>query len=80
MPEITATDAARHFADLLDGVEHRGEHYTIVRRGKAVAHLEPVSSGRGADVKSLLRRHSPDEAWPNDLADLRALVEIDDRG
>jgi antitoxin (DNA-binding transcriptional repressor) of toxin-antitoxin stability system len=68
-----------NFADLLDGVEHRGEHYTIVRRGKAVAHLEPVSSGRGADVKSLLRRYSPDAAWPNDLAELRAVVEIEDR-
>ena len=80
MPDITATDAARHFADLLDGVEHRGEHYTIVRRGKAVAHLEPVSSGRGIDVKSLLRRHRPDTAWPEDLTDLRALLEIEARG
>ena len=80
MPDITATAAARHFAELLDGVEHRGEHYTIVRRGKAVAHLEPVSSGRGIDVKSLLRGHSPDPAWPKDLADLRTLVEIEDRG
>lgn len=80
MPDVTATDAARHFADLLDGVEHRGEHYTIVRRGKPVAHLEPVSSGRGADVKSLLRQHLPDAAWPKDLTDLRALVEIEDRG
>lgn len=79
MPDITATDAARHFAEVLDGVEYRGEHYTIVRRGKAVAHLEPVSSGRGVDVKSLLRRHSPDPVWPKDLAELRALVEIEDR-
>lgn len=79
MPDITATDAARHFADLLDGVEHRGEHYTIVRRGRAVAHLEPVSSGRGTDVKSLLRRHQPDTAWQEDLTDLRALLEFDDR-
>jgi prevent-host-death family protein len=79
MPEITATDAARNFAELLDGVEHRGEHYTIVRRGKAVAHLEPVSSGRGVDVKSLLRGHAPDPAWQRDLADLRALLEIEDR-
>ncbi|HEX9642582.1 MAG TPA: type II toxin-antitoxin system prevent-host-death family antitoxin [Acidimicrobiia bacterium] len=80
MPDITATDAARHFADLLDGVEHRGEHYTIVRRGKAVAHLDPVSTGRGSDVKSLLRRHRPDTAWTEDLTDLRALLEIEDRG
>ncbi len=79
MPDITATHAARHFADLLDGVEHRGEHYTIVRRGKAVAHLEPVSGGRGGDVKSLLRRHRPDAAWSKELDELRELVEIEDR-
>ena len=80
MPDVTATDAARHFADLLDGVEHRGEHYTIVRRGKAVAHLEPVASGRGADVKSLLRRHGPDEAWAEDLGEVRRLLEVETRG
>ena len=79
MSDITATEAARHFADLLDGVEHRGEHYTIVRRGKAVAHLEPISGGRGADVKSLLRRHQPDAAWSKELTELRDLVEIEDR-
>ena len=79
MPDVTATDAARHFADLLDGVEHRGEHYTIVRRGKAVAHLEPISSGRGADVKVLLRRHLPDAEWSKELTDLRGLLEIEDR-
>lgn len=79
MSDISATEAARHFADLLDGVEHRGEHYTIVRRGKAVAHLEPISEGRGAEVKSLLKRHRPDAAWAKDLNELRDLVEIEDR-
>jgi len=79
MPTITATDAARRFADLLDSVEHRGERYTIVRRGKAVAHLEPVATGRGAEVKSVLRRHRPDAAWSNDLARVRSLLEIEDR-
>lgn len=79
MSDISATEAARHFADLLDGVEHRGEHYTIVRRGKAVAHLEPISGGRGAEVKSLLKRHRPDAAWAKDLNELRDLVEIEDR-
>ena len=79
MPDITENDAARHFADLLDAVEHRGEHYTIIRRGKAVAHLEPVASGRGADVKSLLRRHRPDAAWAEDLSDVRRLLEIENR-
>lgn len=79
MPDVSATEAARHFSDLLDGVEHRREHYTIVRRGKAVAHLEPVAGGRGGDVKKLLRRHRPDAAWTDDLARVRDLVEVEER-
>ena len=79
MPEITATDAARNFADLLDAVEHRGEHYTIVRRGRAIAHLEPLDRGRGAEVKELLRRRRPDAAWSDDLEAVRELLEIERR-
>lgn len=79
MREVSATDAARNFADLLDGVEHRGEEYTIVRRGKAVAHLEPAAPARGADLKALLRRHRPDAAWRDDLARVRDLLEIEHR-
>ena len=79
MPDVSATDAARHFADLLDDVEHRGEQYRIFRRGKAVAQLEPVGRGRGADVKELLRSHGADRGWADDLAAIRGLVEIEDR-
>ena len=79
MPDVSATDAARNFANLLDAIEHRGESFTIVRRGKAIAHLEPVSRGRGADVKALLRRHRPDKAWVDDLTELRSLLVIDER-
>lgn len=79
MPDITATDAARNFADLLDAIEHRGEHFTIVRRGKAIAHLEPMNRGLGVDVRALLSRHRPDSGWIGDLREVRALVEIDDR-
>jgi prevent-host-death family protein len=80
MPDVTATDAARNFADLLDAVEHRGEHFTIVRRGKAIAHLEPTSRGRGADAKALLRRHRPDPKWTKELRAVRDMLEVDDRG
>jgi len=80
MPDITATDAARSFSDLLDAIEHRGEHFTIVRRGKAIAQLEPVSHGRGSDVKELLRRHDLDTDWAGDLHAVRDLVEIEERG
>jgi prevent-host-death family protein len=78
MPDVSATDAARNFADLLDAVEHRGEHFTIVRRGRAIAQLEPTSRGRGADVKELLRRHRPDREWAADLQAVRNLVELDE--
>jgi len=79
VPDVSATEAARNFADLLDAVEHGGERYTIVRRGKAVAQLEPVSKGRGADVKQVLDRHRPDPRWRRDLEAVRALIEIDER-
>jgi antitoxin (DNA-binding transcriptional repressor) of toxin-antitoxin stability system len=67
------------FADILDAVEHRGEHFTVVRRGKPIAHLEPARPGRGADAKALLRRHRRDASWADELASLRGLVEIQDR-
>jgi prevent-host-death family protein len=79
MPDISATEAARRFSDVLDSVEHGRERYTIVRRGKAVAHLEPISRGRGSDVKEILRRHRPDPGWAEELSHLRDLVDIDDR-
>ena len=79
MPDVTATDAARNFADLLDAVEHRGEHFTIIRRGKAIAHLEPTARGRGVDAKAVLTRHRPDARWKRDLDEVRALLEIEER-
>jgi prevent-host-death family protein len=79
MPEVSATDAARNFSDLLDAVEHRGEQYTVVRRGRPVARLEPVPHGKGSDVKTALRPHRPDRAWATDLADVRDVIRLDDR-
>ncbi|CAN5430341.1 hypothetical protein BH23ACT3_BH23ACT3_03430 [soil metagenome] len=80
MPEVTATEAARKFADLLDSVEHDGRRYTITRRGKAIAHIEPVSPGRGFDAKALLRRHEVDAGWAHDLDEVRDLLDVEDRG
>jgi prevent-host-death family protein len=79
MKEISATSAARNFAELLDAVEHRGERFTIVRRGKVVAQLEPVSIGQGVDVKALLRHRRADKAWLADLMATRELVAIEER-
>ncbi len=79
MPEISATDAARNFADLLDAVEHRHERYTVVRRGRVVAHISPMLGGRGADLKELLRGARRDSSWAQELDDLRSLLTIDER-
>ncbi len=79
MSEITATEAARSFASLLDAVEHRGARFTIVRRGRVVASLEPVREGHGAEVRELLRRHRPDHEWRQDLAAIRSVVELRER-
>ena len=70
----------RHpFADLLDSVEHGGQRYTIMRRGKAVAQIEPVSRGRGSEVKRLLRQRRPDTHWAQELDQVRNLLEVEDR-
>ncbi len=79
MQEVSATEAARRFADLLDAVEHRGERFTIVRRGKTIATLQPAKEGHGSEVKALLRRRTPDAEWMEDIAAVRALVELEDR-
>jgi antitoxin (DNA-binding transcriptional repressor) of toxin-antitoxin stability system len=74
MADISATDASKRFADLLDAVEHRGETFTVIRRGRAVATISPAGRGRGADLKRILRDHPPDPAWAGELRELRRLV------
>ena len=79
MTDISATEAARRFSDLLDEVEHHGDHFTIVRRGKAVATISPVRRGKGNEVKKLLRTNRPDSVWRSDLDELRDLLEVEER-
>lgn len=79
MPDISATDASRNFADLLDAVEHEGTSFTIVRRGKVVAELHPAPAASGATVKEFLRRHRLDPDWSDEVAELRAALVPEDR-
>lgn len=79
MPDVTATEAARTFSDILDAVEHRGEHFTIVRRGRPVAELGPATSGTGRDVKSMLRRHRIDRGWKHDLVAAGDILHVEER-
>jgi prevent-host-death family protein len=72
--QISATEASKSFADLLDAVEHRGESFTVVRRGRIVATISPARRGTGADLKRILREHPPDRDWSRDQRELRAFV------
>lgn len=54
---ISATEAARSFADLLDRVRFRGESFVIVRRGHPICRIAPVEEAQPtvADLARLLR-------------------------
>lgn len=44
MSLVSATDAVRRFSELINNVRYRGERYTIVRGGQAVATIGPVAA------------------------------------
>jgi prevent-host-death family protein len=74
MHTVTATDASRHFSDLLDAVE-RGETVTIVRGGRPVAEIGPARRRTGADLRAALAgTPPPDEAFTSSIADAISLV------
>ncbi len=73
MDELSATEAARRFSDLLDDVEHRGKSFVVTRHGRAVARVEPVAGrSTGADLLAFLRVNPPDSDWLDELRELRS--------
>ena len=74
--EITSTDAARAFRDLLDRVEQTGESFRITRHGRAIAELSPIGTGSVAAMQEFLLQHharypEPDENWWDDISWVR---------
>lgn len=74
MKQLSATDAARRFSDVLDSVESERESFVVVRHGRAVATISPASVGTGRAVKKALRAYRPDPDWAGELCALRAEV------
>lgn len=71
---MTATEASRHFSDLLDAVE-RGETIIVVRGSHAVAEIGPARRRTGADLRSALADvPPPDDQFSRDIAQAVALV------
>ena len=52
---ISVTEAVRNFADFINRVAYRGEHFVLERGGRPVARLVPVpQAGRLGDLPGLL--------------------------
>jgi antitoxin (DNA-binding transcriptional repressor) of toxin-antitoxin stability system len=45
----SVTEVARHFADYINRVAFRGEHFILMRGKRAVAELRPVPAGKRLD-------------------------------
>ena len=79
MKNLTATEAARHFADVLDAVEHDHETFVVTRGGRAVASIGPAGRAGGRGLKEVLLNHRLDAAWREELEALRASLVAEKR-
>ena len=44
--KITSTEAVRNFSEILNAVNYKGIHFTVVRGGKPVAEINPVGAAK----------------------------------
>jgi prevent-host-death family protein len=77
--DISATEAARNFSELLDAIEHGHESFRVTRGGRAVARIAPVEAASGRAVKDLLGRHAADRDWAGELTELRSILVTEER-
>jgi len=74
MRTMTATEASRHFSDLLDAVE-RGESVTILRGSRPIAEISPARHRTGADLRTALEgTPPPDEGFARDISAALAML------
>lgn len=71
MITVTATQAARNFANLLDAIEH-GETVVVTRDGVPVGRFTPERRTSADRLKAALREHPADPEFADDLAAVRA--------
>jgi prevent-host-death family protein len=74
LKQLSATDVARNFSEILDRVEQNGESVVIVRHGRPVATIGPATASTGKALKEVLRKHKPDPEWADELRELREFI------
>lgn len=72
MRQMTATPAARGFADMRGAVHPRGESLMIVCRGRPLAVIPPAPPSRHDAILRFLDAGPPDHQWAADLREIRA--------
>jgi len=70
---ITATEASRSFAAVLDAAE-RGETIIVTRGGRRIVTIGPAAAGNGAEVLAVLGAPLPDEDFADDVLSARETV------
>lgn len=73
---MTATEASRSFAAVLDDVE-RGETVVVTRGGRRIASIGPVAAGNGSQVARILGSDAADEGFADDVVAARGAVALD---
>jgi len=73
---ITATEASRNFAGLLDAVE-AGETVVITRGGRRIARIVGDNVSNGRALKDFLGRFPPDPGWAAEVRATRDIVRDD---
>ncbi len=73
---VTATEASRSFAALLDEVEH-GQTIVVTRGGRRIASISPATASNGAEVVALLGSDAADEDFAADVLAAREAVTLE---
>lgn len=76
MRTVTATEASRSFAALLDEAE-RGQTVVVTRGGRRIAAIGPVTAGNGAEVAALLASSPADEGFLVDVLAARDAASLE---
>lgn len=77
MHTVTATEASRSFASLLDEAE-QGRTVVITRGGRRIATIGPASAGNGAEFLSLVTSSAVDKDFSADVRAAREAVVLED--
>ena len=76
MRTLTATEASRSFAALLDEVE-AGETVVVTRGGRRIAAIGPASTGNGLEFLRLMEDAVPDEDFVSDVLKAREVATLE---